>query len=294
MKNMFIVLAIMVIFFESAGAQIIDMHMHAYTDDEYWGGEKHHMGPDSPKSATELLSQVIAVMNKHDIEYALLSGSPEALRKWKKADKRFIGGYEYIGTALIDTAKFKQLIEEGLIQAFAEMGSVYLGETLADPKFEPYIKICERYNIPIGYHTGNSNPGLAYRTLFRYKNSDPLLIEDVLAKHPNLKIYLMHAGGGFTYTDHTIELMHQYPHVYADLGVMLWIAPKTQYAITDFLKKAKASNLLDRVMFGSDQMVWPDAITMSIEFLNSLDFLTEEEKNNIFYENAKRFLGLRH
>ena len=50
---------------------------------------------------------------------------------------------------------------------------------------------------------------------------------------------------------------------------------------------------LDRVMFGSDQMVWPEAITSSINFLNALDFLTKEEKQKIFYDNAKTFLDIK-
>jgi len=43
-------------------------------------------------------------------------------------------------------------------------------------------------------------------------------------------------------------------------------------------------------MFGSDQLGWPEAITSSINFLNDLDFLTKDEKQNIFYNNAKKFL----
>lgn len=45
-------------------------------------------------------------------------------------------------------------------------------------------------------------------------------------------------------------------------------------------------------MFGSDKMVWPDAITNLIDFLNDLDFLTKKEKEKIFYKNAKKFLGI--
>jgi uncharacterized protein len=39
-------------------------------------------------------------------------------------------------------------------------------------------------------------------------------------------------------------------------------------------------------------MIWPYAIEKSIDFLNSLDFLTEEDKEGIFYSNAARFLRL--
>ena len=50
--------------------------------------------------------------------------------------------------------------------------------------------------------------------------------------------------------------------------------------------------MLYRVLFGSDQMVWPHGIEMSLEQLESFDFLTQDEKRDILYNNAARFLGL--
>jgi predicted TIM-barrel fold metal-dependent hydrolase len=48
-----------------------------------------------------------------------------------------------------------------------------------------------------------------------------------------------------------------------------------------------------RLMFGSDQMVWPDTvIDDEVEAINSATFLTQEQKRDIFYENAARFLRL--
>ncbi len=47
-----------------------------------------------------------------------------------------------------------------------------------------------------------------------------------------------------------------------------------------------------RIMFGSDQMVWPEAISMAIESIETADFLNEEQKRDIFYNNAARFLRL--
>ncbi len=119
---------------------------------------------------------------------------------------------------------------------------------------------------------------------------DPLLVEDVLVKHPNLKIYLMHSGEFFY--ERTLRLMKAYPQVYADLGVVLWVDDYPKYYGRQFLLKAKEFGMLDRVMFGSDQMVWPHAIDDSIEQLESFDFLTHEEKRDILYNNAARFLEL--
>jgi predicted TIM-barrel fold metal-dependent hydrolase len=46
-------------------------------------------------------------------------------------------------------------------------------------------------------------------------------------------------------------------------------------------------------MFGSDQMRWPYAIKKSINFLNSIGFLSKQEKKGLFYNNAARFLKLK-
>ncbi len=47
-----------------------------------------------------------------------------------------------------------------------------------------------------------------------------------------------------------------------------------------------------RILFGSDQMIWPETIRLAIETIESADFLTDEQKHDIFYSNAARFLRL--
>lgn len=45
-------------------------------------------------------------------------------------------------------------------------------------------------------------------------------------------------------------------------------------------------------MFGSDQMIWPQAIGIGIDTIEHADFLTTEQKRDILYNNAARFLRL--
>ena len=45
-------------------------------------------------------------------------------------------------------------------------------------------------------------------------------------------------------------------------------------------------------MFGSDQMTWPDAIGMAVEEIEKADFLSQQQKRDILYNNAARFLRL--
>jgi len=48
-----------------------------------------------------------------------------------------------------------------------------------------------------------------------------------------------------------------------------------------------------RIMFGSDQMIWPHTIELAIQTIDQADFLTEEQKRDIFYNNAAHFLRLK-
>lgn len=171
--------------------------------------------------------------------------------------------------------------------------AVYKGQKLTDPVYQPYLAICQKYGVPVAYHSGGSFPNTQQLgwPAYRIALGDPFLIENVLVKYPKLKLYLMHAGENF-YAN-TLRMMDGYPNLYADLGVEMWLHPMTKDFAVKFLRSAKEYGFIDRVMFGSDQMVWSEAITQSVNFLNSLSFLTKAEKEMIFYKNAKKFLGIK-
>jgi Amidohydrolase. len=44
-----------------------------------------------------------------------------------------------------------------------------------------------------------------------------------------------------------------------------------------------------RLMFGTDQMYWPEGIAMAVDAVHSAPFLSPGEKRDIFYSNAARF-----
>lgn len=292
MKHLIIPFAILFCNISLVHTQIIDMHLHSYTNDDYWGGRTNPNGITSPATAKEHLAQTIQLMDQHNIQHAAVSGSMASLEQWTNADPRFIPGY-HDEKELIDADSFEALVQSGKIQIFGEIGAVYYGRTLNDPLYQPYLAICEEYDIPVAYHTGGGPPMISYHPCcpdFRLALGDPLLIEDVLVKYPDLRVYLMH--GGEVFYEHALRMMLLYDQLYVDLGVLLWVHPLVQDYAVQLLQSAKRAGLLDRVMFGSDQMVWPGGITASIDFLNSLDFLTEEDKKMIFYDNAARFLGL--
>ncbi len=289
------------LFWETALAQtpIIDMHIHSYSDADF--GEREpatdHYGMRGATDAESHRLETVGAFEKYRIVKAVVSGNPESVETWASSDpqQQVIRGILMFhpDDYGMDTLRFEQLVRDGKIEVFGELGPYYSGTTLSDAVWQPYLRICEKYDIPVAVHTGGGDPGGTYSWApkARLALGDPYLVEDVLVRYPNLRLYLMHAGGE-DWPEHALRMMAYYKQLYIDLGVMLWVEPNTQRYTVELLRNIKEAGYLDRVMFGSDQMIWPYAIGKSIDFLNSLDFLTEDEKAGIFYGNAARFLGL--
>jgi predicted TIM-barrel fold metal-dependent hydrolase len=87
-----------------------------------------------------------------------------------------------------------------------------------------------------------------------------------------------------------IALMTQYPQVHADVSTITWILPRQ--AFHRYLRNLVEAGFGSRLMFGSDQMNWPETIDLAIEAIDSATYLTVEQKRDIFYNNAARFLRL--
>ena len=300
-KNITILLILLQNFLPAQSqTKIIDMHIHSYSSKDFGVREpaSDSYGKKGSANAEVHRIETFAALKKWNIVKAMVSGNPESVEEWaaKDSNHRVIRGILIFSPDEygMDSVKFEQLIKDKKIEVFGEIGAYYSGTTLSDSIWQPYLRICEKYDIPVAVHTGGGDPGgtHSWSPKARLKLGDPYLIEDVLVKYPKLRIYLMH-NGGEEWHEHALRLMAYYPNLYTDIAVMLWVEPNTQRTVTEFLKNVKQAGYLSRVMFGSDQMVWPYAIEKSIKFLNSLTFLTKQDKEDIFYNNAAKFLNLK-
>jgi uncharacterized protein len=276
---------------------IIDVHLHSYTDDDFWGPVPNPVnGRLSVGSAQEHMERSIEIMREYNIVLGAVSGeSKGSADMWRShAPDMILRGITLAKPAdFFDPASFRTLVETGEIDVLGEVAAQYVGLSPSDEDYSPYWEIAKEYGIPVGIHTGQSFPGTPHGCCpeFRLRYGNPLLLEDMLVEFPSLKVYMMHAGGGEPFSEYALMMMTMYPQLYADIGVLSWL-PELAQVLESFLRRAKERGLLDRVMFGSDQMVWPEAIGMAVDRINGYDFLTVEEKADIFYNNASRFLGL--
>ena len=274
---------------------IIDVHLHAETDERLaQPAPNPATGQMSPKTAGEHMTRSLEIMKERNVVLGIVSGpSVAAVEPWDTAAPDRI----MKGISVDDPSRFMKpqdldrLFREKRLDAFGEVAAQYAGYSPSDPAFDVYWAVAVKHGVPVGIHTGGAPPRTPYTCCpkFRLALGDPLLLEDLLVKYPKLKVYVMHAGGFFP--ENALMLMTMYPHLYVDIGTLSW-TPIAGDLLEPFLNEAKRRRMLDRVMFGSDQMGWPEAIGLAIDRVNRLDFLTVEEKAHIFYDNAAKFLGL--
>lgn len=274
---------------------IIDMHMHANPVFLTEQGEPLPR-PCRPEPCThvpavfatdeEVLQGTLAAMERYHIVKGFLSArSLEKVYQWvEAAPHRFIPSPAWSSSfPSIDFLRAEY--EAGRIEAMGEIGTQYAGIAPNDQRLEPYFALAEELDIPILIHsTGAGGPG----SDFRISLGHPLLLEEVLVRHSKLRLFLENAG--YPFVEETVALLSRYPNVYADLSTITWIMPRP--AFHDYLHRLMREGMGKRLMFGSDQMQWPETIGVAIESIETAPFLTEEQKRDIFYNNAARFLRL--
>src|SRR5512146_1483784 len=289
----------------AARRPIIDMHMHALTFEAWSNGDRppHPTTgkPPEAKTSADILRLTLEAMDRYNIKIGVLSGRLETVYAWKsKAPYRFLAAALFSGRPASDPAahdpspsldSLRREHAAGRLQALGEVTSAYEGVDFDGPELAPYFTLAAELKMPVGVHTGLTFPDAVFTCCPRYRveRGNPIHLDEVLARNRGLKLYLMHMGD--IWQEATLAILHMYPQVYIDVSAMDWGAmPREQfYANLQGLVRAGFGK---RIMFGSDQMVWPELIGQAIEEIESAPFLSDEQKHDIFYNNAARFLGL--
>jgi predicted TIM-barrel fold metal-dependent hydrolase len=243
-----------------------------------------------PATDAAVMQDTIAAMQRHNI-YGVLSGDPDQVRTWRRAAPgRFWSGLGFRMGRNYPVKRLADLHASGQLDVLAEVTTQYEGIEPADPKLEPYWALAERLDIPVGIHVGTGPFGVIYLGSrgYRGRMHSALTMEEVLVKHPKLRVYLAHAG--YPMIDDLLTLMYAHPQVHIDTGVIIYTQPRA--AFYRYLQRIVEAGFVKRIMFGSDQMVWPGVIERSIRVIKDAPFLSEAQKRDILYNNAARFLRL--
>lgn len=244
----------------------------------------------APASDEDLLKATLDRLERHNIR-AVTSGPLDHVSKWHAADPgRIIPALPFDDYDQRAPDAFRRLFTERRFAVFAEISAQYNGLSPADESLEPYFALAEELDIPIGVHLGEGPPGAPYRGYPKYRArlTSAFVLEDVLVRHPRLRVYAMHYGSPLV--EDMISMLLAHPQLYVDVAGNNWMLPRRQFH--EHLRRLVEAGFSKRIMFGSDAMIWPGTIDVAIEAIETATFLTPEQKRDIFYTNAARFLRL--
>lgn len=152
-----------------------------------------------------------------------------------------------------------------------------------DQAYYPLYAEAQRLGLPIVFHTGQTGIGAGlpggHRIKLRY--SDPMLLDDVAADHPELTIIMAHPS--VPWQDSAISIATHKANVFIDLSGWSpkYFQPQLVRAINGLLKR--------KVMFGSDYpVISPDRWLSDFD---SLD-IKPEVRPLVLKDNAARVLKL--
>lgn len=307
---------------QGAGKPVIDMHMHAWSLSDF-GGEPPEAcaGPDgiemlgvdpgkpfdfkaqmrcantlkAPPTDKAILAETLAQMERFNIVAGVIAGDRELVASWRAAGAgRFITAANFFVDEKLPkrsrVAHLERRVKSGETRVFAEITPQYRGLPPDHQALEPFYAMAERLDVPVGIHMGYGAPGGPYWIYPKYRAAlgNPLLLEHLLVRHPRMRVYVMHAG--MPMVDEMIMLLNAHPQVFVDISADNWGVPRKEFHF--ILKRLVEAGYGKRIMFGSDQMVWPETIAIAIASITEADFLSNEQKRDILYNNAARFLRL--
>jgi len=178
----------------------IDIHQHAnqveYLPD---GSIQPILGTSIHSKSTtdeEIIFHTLEYMDKHNIEKSVLSGSSlERVYKWvEESSDRFIPGLMFFTKPFPDLEMLREEIKAGRIRFMGEICAQFSGVPPNDPSLEPYYALAEEYDLSVHIHCAGYGPPVL---TWRIRNGNPLLLEDVLSKHRDMRIFVENAGYPF-------------------------------------------------------------------------------------------------
>ncbi len=184
------------------------------------------------------------------------------------------------GAAAVDAAK--RLVEESGVRGFKFHPSVQAFDP-SDPAYEPLWTAIEALGVPIVSHTGQNGigAGLPGGGGIQLAFSNPMLLDAVAARHPQLQVVFAHPS--VPWQDEANSIAVHKSNMWIDLSG--W-SPK--YFPESLVRLANRA-LQDRVLFATDfPLITPEKWLAAFEALP----IESAVRSKILKHNAARLLGL--
>jgi predicted TIM-barrel fold metal-dependent hydrolase len=241
-------------------------------------------------SDADLKAQFIETLERLNIT-AVTFGNTDVLYSWKNAaPNRIIPGIGVSAPGDITVQAMQDSLSSGFYKVMSECAPQYQGVSPSDMSLDAYFAVAEKLDIPVGIHMGTGGNGSANirGSKFRAAMGNPLELEDLLHRHPNLRVWVQHTG--YPFTDELIAVMGWNAYVFCDISGFIW--SYSQDEVHMVIKRLVQAGFGKRIMYGTDFLGYPKMIEASIGLIQHATYLTEEQKRDILYNNAARFLRI--
>ena len=167
-------------------------------------------------------------------------------------------------------ADIKELISLGL--KGIKLHPDIQGFKIDDYRMLKIYELCEKKNLPVLMHCGDD----------RYDNSNPNRLKPILDIYRDLTVIGAHFGG-YSVWDDAAENLSGYKNFYVDTSSTLFkVNVKRARELIDIFG-------IEKVMFGTDYPLWQ--VDEELDRFMKIN-LTDNERKQIFWENAARLLKL--
>lgn len=182
-------------------------------------------------------------------------------------------------------------------------GSIGSDQRIDAERLEPFYARCAELDLPLFLHPTdavfnemlNGYNGALFLSLGRVIEvsvaASRLTLSGVMERHPDLKIVMSHTGGALPYQSGRMDKNTKAAELPQPTSTYL----KRMYTDTvsphaPGMKFAIDYYGIDNVMYGTDYPCWDPATALAL--LDELN-LSDEDKQKLFYSNARRVLGLK-
>jgi predicted TIM-barrel fold metal-dependent hydrolase len=242
---------------EKVGPQmVVDIHTHNIQP-EHWGEEHKKFweptyGAPYPTITPEMFDDA---MVKAGIEVAVVFGM-SASRAGVRTPNSFVAEYcaelstptvPFAAVDPLDT-DWREQLEEAHELGFRGVGEIYPVLALFDPTdsaFDDFYRYLSKHGMVLLWHMGATPSPQGRLTL-----SQPLLVEEVARRHPDLKQVIAHMGHPWQRDANIVLRKHE--NVFADVSA-LWHRPMDGFLA---LVNAQEWGVTHKLLFGSDYPLW--------------------------------------
>lgn len=284
---------------------IIDAHQHIYANSNYWGGSPHETGITSPTNGNSHYLELVKIMVKNNVVLGLAGGMLHETKyyfeNYPENDSLFKYGINFWNyddlRSKVKTTQIQQAIQNKQVKHIGELFGIYWGIPFDDSCYQHIYAIADTSSLAVVIHTGIPPKSITSdHPDYGFEISSPAKLIPMLEKWRNVNFNAAHFGisnnTNYNFEDTTLYMMKKFKNFYVDISPTLWFDPDFMDIPENFINRTVNQGLENKILFGSDEMVWPGALSISIDYIKNCNDLSTIQKKKILYWNAARFLKL--